>query len=180
MYSLMYPIQQIFITNYSCVSQLISKKIIERQRKYAQYFKPLNFKNILNFIQNSSSHLRAQSPLYEDIPCMASGEIHPWPAPCCSRSVASPKASSAWTAIQCFHFQIQVCSLFLKITQQLLNSSSSSSRLFYLPLRNVFYEAVSQRDMTKQDSLQTPSVILVKSLFIVRIYYILHTYIHIQ
>ena len=47
------------------------------------------------------------------------------------RSVASSKASSPQSAIQCFLFQFTVSSLFLKVIQQLLTSSSSSFRHFY-------------------------------------------------
>ena len=47
----------------------------------------------------------------------------------CDRTIRSSKASSLESAIYCFIFQIQVSSISLKVIQELLTSSSSSSHL---------------------------------------------------
>ena len=74
------------------------------------------------------------------------------------RSIASSKASSPQRVIQCFLFQFTVPSLFLKVIQQLLTSSFSSSRHFYpslyLSSNNVFQKAVPTQDVTNPVSLR--------------------------
>jgi len=54
------------------------------------------------------------------------------------RSIASSQTSSPERASQCLLSQFTVSFRFLKVIQQLLKSSSSSSRLFYLSFSNVF------------------------------------------
>ena len=67
------------------------------------------------------------------------------------RSTASSKASSPRSASQCFLFQLPVISLFLKVIQQLLTSSSSSFHHLYTTLYlffdNVFLMAVPTQDV---------------------------------
>ena len=64
------------------------------------------------------------------------------------------------STISCILFQFPVSSLFRKAIKQLLTSSSSSSRHFYLSLHlsfnNVYYKAVPTQDVTNPVSL--PSV----------------------
>jgi hypothetical protein len=74
---------------------------------------------------------------------------------CCpsyERSTATSKAISPQIAIYCFLFQFPVSSIFLKVSEQLLTSSSSSSRHFcpslHLPFHNVFQKAVSTQSLT--------------------------------
>ena len=54
------------------------------------------------------------------------------------RSIASSQTSSPERASQCFLSQFTVSFRLLKVIQQLLKSSSTSSRLFYLSFSNVF------------------------------------------
>ena len=66
------------------------------------------------------------------------------------RSTTASKASLPQSVIQCFLFQFPVSSLFLKVIQQLLTSSSSSS--FYLSFSFV-QKAVPMQDVTSPVSL---------------------------
>jgi hypothetical protein len=54
---------------------------------------------------------------------------------------------SPYSATQCLLFQIPVSSLFLKIIQQMLISSSSSSHPFYISFNNEFEKALGTRKL---------------------------------
>ena len=65
---------------------------------------------------------------------------------CCmpyDRSISSSRASSPHCVIQCFLFQFPVSFLLRKVTQQVLTSSSSSSRHLY-PSLYISFNNVSQ------------------------------------
>ena len=78
------------------------------------------------------------------------------------RSIVSSRVSSTGSAIQCFVVQFTVISLFLKVIQQLLTSSSSSSLTFYPSLyfsfNNLFQKAIPTQYVTNPVSL--PSFLL--------------------
>ena len=65
------------------------------------------------------------------------------------RSTSSSVTSSTHSAIWCFLFQFSISSPFLKVIQQLLTSSSSSSGHFYpslyLPFNSAFQKAVPEK-----------------------------------
>ena len=72
-------------------------------------------------------------------------------------SIASSKAISVHSAIQFFIFQFPAFLLFLKVTQQLLTSSSSSLChlyfFFYSFINNVFQNTVPTQDVTNAINL---------------------------
>ena len=87
------------------------------------------------------------------------------------RSIVFPKASSPQSVIQCFLFQCTVSSLLLKIIQQLLTCSFSSSCHFYPPFylsfSNVFQKAVPTQDVFNPLSLPSFYYLQVIPLFLV-------------
>ena len=97
--------------------------------------------------------------------------IHSFRSPSHGRStrITSSKSSSPQSVIQCFFFYFPVPSLFLKIIQQLLTSSSQSSiHFFYLSFNNVFPKTVSTQDVTNLVNL--PPFYSMQNSFPLRLY----------
>ena len=89
--------------------------------------------------------------------------IHSSSSPSYDRFIASSKVRYPHSSIWCCLFQLPVSSRFFKVIQQLLTSSSSSSRCFrpspLLSLKNLFQKAVPMQDVTNPVAPFLPSPI---------------------
>jgi hypothetical protein len=76
------------------------------------------------------------------------------------KSTVSPKTRAPHRAIECFFFQFTLSSIFFGVIQQMVTSSSSSSRHFHPslshPFNKVFQKTVPRHDVTNPVTL--PSV----------------------